>query len=134
MKRGSDTLIIVPDCDHHMETLRKSKIELKKNVELEFFTFCDEFIGFQEHFETLINFVTNIDVLICKASVAIKYSYCKPIINDENEISYIEAKQMRHMLIEQINQQEIYVPNDIGLIMMNQVYYYLEQTLSVNLV
>ena len=94
--------------------LCENQKSLKKNVELEFFTFCDEFIGFQEHFETLINFVTNIDVLICKASVAI-LSYYKPIINDENEISYIEAKQMRHMLIEQINQQEIYVPNDIRL-------------------
>ena len=115
MKRGSDTLIIVPDCEHHMETLRKSKVELKKNVELEFYTFCDEFIGYQEHFETLISFVTNIDVLICKASIAIKYNYCKPSMNDHADSSYIEAKQMRHMLIEQINQQEIYVPNDVSL-------------------
>ena len=115
MKRGSDTFITVPDCDHYMECLRKSKIELKKNVEIEFLNFCEKLTDYQEDFEVLIRFITNIDVLICKATVAIKYNYCKPQIDESKDVSFIEAKKMRHLLIEHINQQEIYVPNDIKL-------------------
>ena len=115
MKRGSDTHIILHDCDNYMESLRKTKIELKKNVEIEFYKFCEELIGFQNDFETIIKFITDIDVLICKSTIAIKYNYCKPEIDDDKSQSFIDAKQMRHILIEQINQQEIYVPNDIKL-------------------
>ena len=37
------------------------------------------------------------------------------IIDHDTDISYFEAKAMRHPLIEQMNMDETYVPNDISL-------------------
>ena len=123
-KRGGESEINIIDCNSCLDTLRSSKDNLRKYVEIEFFNFCEKLMDYQEDFENIIKFVTNIDVLICKASIAEKYNYCKPLIDDDKEDSYIHAKQMRHLLIEQINQQEIYVPNDIKLDNNELVFYY----------
>jgi DNA mismatch repair protein MutS len=115
IKRGTDTLITSTEIDNYLELIFKKKIELKKEVEIEFFNYCKKLLDFQNDFEKIINFIINVDVMICKAYVSIKYNYCKPQIDNSKNKSFIEAKQMRHLLIEQINQQIIYVPNDILL-------------------
>ena len=38
----------------------------------------------------------------------------KPVIQESGK-SFVEAKQIRHILIEQLNQKETYVPNDLSL-------------------
>lgn len=63
---------------------------------------------------SIAEFVTIIDIIYCKALIAIKYNYCKPkIINSDN--SFIEAKNLRHPIIECITNNEIYIPNDLEL-------------------
>ena len=45
-----------------------------------------------------------------------KYNLCKPEIKDKyKKNSYVNSKKMRHILIENIDKNEIYVPNDICL-------------------
>jgi DNA mismatch repair protein MutS len=54
------------------------------------------------------------DVLNTKCEIAQKYNYCKPVFGlEENEPSYFDAKGLRHVLVEHLEKQEIYVPNDI---------------------
>jgi DNA mismatch repair protein MutS len=65
--------------------------------------------------EKLSKYVGNIDVLQCKAYLAKKYNYCSPIINNDSPNSYVSAFELRHCLIEHIQQNEIYVTNDISL-------------------
>ncbi|MFX1311452.1 MAG: DNA mismatch repair protein MutS [Promethearchaeota archaeon] len=50
-----------------------------------------------------------IDVLACFAEIAELYNYCRPIINNENKII---IKDGRHPVIEQINLDEQFIPND----------------------
>lgn len=114
-KRGSDTIITSPEIDNYLTSIFKYKLELKKEVEREFMNYCNKLLDYQNDFENIIRFVIELDVMICKAYNAIKYNYCKPTISQESETSFVKATQMRHLLIEQINQQEIYVPNDIVL-------------------
>ena len=73
-----------------------------------------------------------IDVLCTKTFIANKWKYCKPtiqsgehgehiksdnnnIINNTNNKPYLRANDMRHPLIEQINEKELYVSNSIEL-------------------
>jgi DNA mismatch repair protein MutS len=65
-------------------------------------------------FQTIINFVISLDVTLTKAKLSKKYNYVKPIIV-EHEKSFVDAKDMRHLLIEQFDNDEIYVCNDICL-------------------
>ncbi|MFW9900214.1 MAG: DNA mismatch repair protein MutS, partial [Candidatus Thorarchaeota archaeon] len=53
-----------------------------------------------------------IDVLACFAEISEKYNYCRPIINDENKII---IKAGRHPVVEQINLDEQFIPNDCHL-------------------
>ena len=64
--------------------------------------------------ENLCSYVSNLDVIINKAYVARTYKYCKPELM-ENDNSMVSTKELRHCLIEHIQQNETYVTNDIAL-------------------
>ena len=64
--------------------------------------------------ESIINFVTIIDVIYTKASLAKKYNYCKPNIVQKNK-SFVTAKKLRHCLIERFQTNELYVTNDVSI-------------------
>ena len=69
---------------------------------------------FQSKLDDIIQFVTTIDVLHCKMTIAKKYNYCKPQIV-HREKAFFEAHDLRHCIIEQIQQNEIYVANSVSL-------------------
>jgi DNA mismatch repair protein MutS len=115
IKRGNDTLITSPDIEHLLDSIYKCKNNMKREVEKEFKIFCKTLLEYKDDFENIIDFVVNMDVMICKAQIAKKYNFCRPTIDNTQKTSFIEAKQMRHVLIEHINQEELYVPNDISL-------------------
>lgn len=73
----------------------------------------DEFIVDISSLDKISIFVRDIDVLTTKKEIAVKYNYVKPEII-ENEVSYVETTGLRHPLIEHLNKEEMYVPNDIN--------------------
>lgn len=80
---------------------------------LEFISnFEKNYLGVLEHIAT---YLAKIDVLQSKTYVAKQYNYCLPIIDMKSDKSFVTAKEMRHCLIEHLQQNEIYVTNDISL-------------------
>jgi DNA mismatch repair protein MutS len=68
------------------------------------------------HLENLAFYVAKIDVIQSKAYVAKSYNYCKPeIAEGESQKSRVSAYKLRHCLIEHLQQNEIYVTNDVSL-------------------
>ena len=63
----------------------------------------------------ICDFTSKVDVLCNKAFVAIKYNYCKPEIDSQSEQSFVKAKNIKHCLIEHLQNNEIYVTNDIHI-------------------
>ena len=90
------------------------KSSLKDLVLLVFNKFVTSFEVYQEKLESIINFITHIDILYTKATIAKKYNYCKPNIVKSDK-SFIDVKKLRHCLIEQLQNNELYVTNDIVL-------------------
>lgn len=98
----------------------KKIIDLKQKISCEI---SIAFSNFLDHFEKkwyhiflqIIKYVGKIDVLQSKAYVAWKYNYCCPVIDSSKEKAFVSATELRHVLIEHINQNEIYVTNDICL-------------------
>lgn len=74
-----------------------------------------KFTEFQTHFDVIGEFVTLIDILFMKAWVAEKYGYCKPVIESGAEKSFVKTSELRHCLIEHLQQNELYVSNDVIL-------------------
>jgi DNA mismatch repair protein MutS len=90
------------------------KTSLKDMVLFVFNKFVTRFELYQQKLESIINFITHIDILYTKATIAKKYNYCKPQIVKSNK-SFVDAKKLRHCLIEQLQNNELYVSNDIAL-------------------
>jgi DNA mismatch repair protein MutS len=97
------------------KTISSIKISMKDLITHIYNRFIEK-IGndYQYKLEKIINFITLIDVIFTKASIADKYNYCKPDIVDA-EKAFVEAKGLRHCLIERFKMNELYVSNDITL-------------------
>ena len=65
--------------------------------------------------DEIVNFVSIIDFNYCKAYIANKYNYCKPSIIENYEKSFVNQEGLRHPLIENLLQDELYVTNDLVL-------------------
>ena len=96
--------------------IHHGKVALKEIITSVYQTFISQFEEFQEQMEKIIEFVTLIDMIYAKATIAKKYGYCKPLLNtSSDQKSFVKAQDLRHCLIEQLQQSEIYVANDICL-------------------
>ena len=79
---------------------------------------CDKQTSLQSfdiEMDYFVRYVSLLDLILTKMYLARKYNYCRPIIDTDAEKSYINVEQIRHPLIEQIQQNELYVANDIKL-------------------
>jgi DNA mismatch repair protein MutS len=82
--------------------------------------YLNTLLYFDEKYMNILNeivrFISIIDVIKCSALCAKIYKYNKPIINDlNNSQSFFDAIEIRHPIIEIINEKIDYVKNDIKL-------------------
>nr|AIE96988.1 DNA mismatch repair protein (mutS) [uncultured marine group II/III euryarchaeote AD1000_88_G11] len=92
-----------------------NKIKLKEEIERKYREFIFSFRKYQESLELIVEYVSFLDVLVTKAYTAKKFNYCCPKIDLGAKKSFLMAQDMRHCLIEHIQQNEVYVPNDVSL-------------------
>jgi DNA mismatch repair protein MutS len=113
---SSTTCEIVIPCLHTIcKTLLHSGEEIDKEILKAYHLFLGDFENMHlENIEKCVKFISKIDVLQCKSNIVIQFKYCKPVIQDAHK-SFVDAKQLRHVLIEHIQMNEIYVANDITL-------------------
>ena len=118
VKAGSSAVTLLHEsltsvCTSISETRNK----IRDEIGLVFHKFVCELKEYQESFQTIVSFITDMDLIQNQAYIARKYKYCKPTIDGSNgsEGSYVDAKDIRHCLIERMNEDEIYVTNDISL-------------------
>ena len=93
---------------HEKESLKEELTDVYKN-------FIISLQEYSEQIETIVKYVTELDMVITKAYLAKKFNYCMPVIDDSAKQSFLRAKDMRHILIENLQEDETYVPNDIEL-------------------
>tara|TARA_B000000477_G_scaffold122683_1_gene127035 strand:+ start:10898 stop:13945 length:3048 start_codon:yes stop_codon:yes gene_type:complete len=80
-----------------------------------YISFINEFIdNNRNNIDIIIDNLSNIDITCCCAKNANEYRYYRPkIINSDN--SFINAKDIRHPIVERINDDVEYIGNDIEL-------------------
>ena len=97
------------------KTISSIKISMKDMITSVYNQFIEKLGSFQNELEQLIQFITLIDLIYTKAYIAKKYNYCKPELIMNAHKSFVNAKGLRHCLIEQFQMNELYVKNDISL-------------------
>jgi len=97
------------------DSILQSSHILFELIEQSYNQFIGEFKTFSKELNKIIKFAGLIDFIMTKSYNAREYNYCKPKIDTDAEKSYFNAKAIRHPLIEHINCDEIYQPNDVDL-------------------
>jgi DNA mismatch repair protein MutS len=112
---GANSFIQDEQIQQLCKTISNIKISMKEEITKVFHQII-EMLGenFQRPLESVIHFVTLMDVLFAKASLAKKYHYCKPVMV-ESDKSFVKAISLRHCLIEYLQTNEHYVTNDLLL-------------------
>lgn len=79
-------------------------------------TYYNEFITtfMKYNMNSIIYFISQMDLLQCKCYIAKTFNYNKPEIIEKKK-SFVTFKGLRHPLIEHINTKEIYVANELDL-------------------
>ena len=77
-------------------------------------SFITKLTDYDSQISNIVKFVSMTDFTFCKAHISKKYNYCCPVI-EEKEKSFFKETGLRHPLIEQLLQDELYVPNDVVL-------------------
>ena len=111
---ASNNFIVDEQINGLCKSISSIKISLKDLITLVYNKFIVNFEAYQSRLESIVNFITNIDILYTKCSIAKKYNYCKPVIVKSDK-SFVDAKNLRHCLIERFQSNELYVTNDIIL-------------------
>jgi DNA mismatch repair protein MutS len=87
---------------------------VKDDVLSVYIKFIEKFQLFKHELDQIADFVTLLDVIYNKAFIANKYNYCRPIIDNNPIKSFVNASNLRHCIIEQIQQNdELYIANNI---------------------
>ena len=111
--------------------LCKSILILKDNLEQHLQSLYTEFLivllDYIEWLERFVDFISLIDVICSKAYIAKEFRYCCPEIIHPDSInnkydtngkagqSYVNVEGLRHILIERLLTDELYVTNDVNL-------------------
>jgi len=115
-QNSTNNIINEPQINDICKTITNSKSSLKDLLATVYNNFIETFgENFQESLEKLVKFVTYMDIIYCKAYISKKNNYCKPKINKDAKKSFVNAKDLRHCLIEHLQQNEFYITNDISL-------------------
>ena len=98
----------------------KGKTILKDIIQKCYLEILNKLENYSNTIYEISKFISTIDILQNKVYVSTKFDYCKPTIDIDYHKSYLDAKNIRHPLIEHIQQNELYVSNDITLGKDNQ--------------
>lgn len=91
------------------------QLQLSKDVQTVYQAFVSDFINKHEsNLNKLISVISEIDITCCNARNAFEYRYYKPSIKHHNS-SFISAKNMRHPIVERLNNGTHFIGNDITI-------------------
>ena len=113
---SSNDEIVLPLLTTLCRELLTSKQRLSEIVEKVYVEFLQELetTGYRL-LEILCRYIAKLDLALTKTYLAKTYHYCRPEIDAKSSHSYVRATGLRHCLIEHIQQNELYVTNDVEL-------------------
>lgn len=113
----SEVCISHPKIDKLIKQILKTNDNFNEILKDSYTTIQYKFIEDHENeLHTISKVVSELDILFCKINSVRIFNLTKPSIkNNQENISYFKMKKARHILIENMNQNELYISNDVEL-------------------
>lgn len=107
-------------CNNEMNTLssdmNKYSQQISSYVLKYYYDFIQMYINnYADKIDNIVRFLTRIDIACCCARNAHEYCYTRPKINLSKKSSFIEATNLRHPIIERIDDSIQYIGNNVNL-------------------
>jgi DNA mismatch repair protein MutS len=103
----------------YIDTLCNNISEFKKRIqerqEIVYKKILQSMKEFQQEFEAIIHIVGCLDNWQNLSMMNTKFSLCRPIIDNSTDVSYATMTDLYHPLIQALQQDEIYVANNLDL-------------------
>ena len=115
---GANNEITSPQLAELCRSIIVSNQKIKDIVGQIYAGFVEKLRDWEPEFQQLIHFTTTMDLLQNQCYIATKYKFCKPVIASDAGAgmkSFFDARDLRHCLIERLNEDETYVANDVAL-------------------
>ena len=115
---GANTEITSPQLAELCRSIIVFSQKIKEIVGKIYAGFVDKLRDWDPEFQQLIHFTTTLDLLQNQCYIATRFKFCKPTIaapTNEDSKSFFDARDLRHCLIERLNEDETYVANDVAL-------------------
>ena len=109
-----DLVVSSPSIKTLTSNIQKAEDILVYEIAAFYHGYTESFLQFQERLAHIIRYVIQLDILQCKAYITHKYNLCRPHIS-ESEKAFLSFEGLRHPLIEHLQEQELYVSNDLIL-------------------
>ncbi len=97
------------ELEHSITTAQERRLELEYSL---FLGIREKLVSQNQRILETASLLAQIDALACLAEIATRYRYCRPQINDTNNITITEG---RHPVIERTMEPGRFVPNDTHL-------------------
>ena len=110
----TESCISSPQISECLEKIWVIRQQMKDKINELYLVFLSQLQEEMTLLNEIVKYITSVDVAYTKAFVAHKFNYIKPTII-ERDNSFLNIEGLRHCLIENISQQELYVTNDISL-------------------
>jgi DNA mismatch repair protein MutS len=113
---ASNSTIIHTEINQLCKCITIIKSNMKDVIYNTYISIIDRFIEiYGDKMQNIIDIISSIDVVLCKAKLAIIYNLKKPVIKMDSDKAFVNVKEIRHLLIEHIQDDEAYVSNDVQL-------------------
>jgi DNA mismatch repair protein MutS len=99
--------------------LQDAEFDIQTKVKDYFIKWCEsQYMQYHESLCEIIRFISTLDMSMCLGKISLANNYRRPIIGDSESSdsgSFVKFEGLRHPIIEKINQEILYVPNDITI-------------------
>jgi DNA mismatch repair protein MutS len=112
---SSNKYIVTRQIKDLCDTLSIIKIRIISTMLKVFENIIKEMDIYSDNIEQICDFIKFVDVAYAKMLIADKFNYCRPVIitNNNCDKSFVNVTGLRHCLIEKLQQNELYVTNDL---------------------
>lgn len=114
-KVSKDVKLYNSELETFITEYNSGRREIDYEIKEIYSTILDKLKLYQYNFYMISSFITQVDFLQNRIYLSKKYNYVCPEIDVEQSSSCVYAKDMRHILIEHIQDKEPYIPNTLYL-------------------
>ena len=113
-RNGKNCKIINSEMRQISKKLNEAKEQLLKKVIEVYGDFLHKlYENYSQLMKKIVQCISHIDLYKSNAKTSLIYNYCRPQIDDTVNYSYLNVQQIRHPLIERLQETCQYVPQDV---------------------